>query len=61
MFVGEFPQNNTLSPSPKIIGCPKNCPKMKEFIQYLEIINSNDDCDDINNPLTQKICLDTYL
>tara|TARA_A100001015_G_C14923180_1_gene685161 strand:- start:400 stop:1335 length:936 start_codon:yes stop_codon:yes gene_type:complete len=42
MFVGEFPQNNTLSPSPKIIGCPKNCPKMKEFIEYLEIINSND-------------------
>ena len=37
MFVGEFSQ-----PSCKIIGCPKKNHKMKEFIEYLEIINSND-------------------
>ena len=37
MFVGDFSQ-----PSCKIIGCPKKSHKMKEFIEYLEIINSND-------------------
>jgi len=42
MFVGEFKNNNTFQGSALFMGCKKNCHKMKEFISYLEIINSND-------------------
>jgi len=48
MFVGEFIDNNITSaqvdffPNPMLMGCMKECPKMGEFISYLEILNSND-------------------
>ena len=52
--VGEFPNNSINShaiktmPSTNFIGCIKNCPKMKEFDNYLAILFTNDYSDEIN-------------
>ena len=35
-------------PSTNFIGCIKNCPKMKEFDNYLAILFTNDYSDEIN-------------
>ena len=47
MFVGEFLNNtssisNNFIPSNKLMGCNANNAKMKEYINYLEILNSTD-------------------
>ena len=49
MFVGEFPNNtssgslnNKFLPSTELMGCNANNENMKEFIKYLEILNSTD-------------------
>jgi len=54
MTVGEFPNKSSNShvmhymPSTKLIGCNKQCNKMSEFINHLEIILSKDYTNEIN-------------
>jgi len=54
MFVGELidrsstSANTTFAPSTKFMGCKKNCSIMKEYIQYLENVNSTDYTDESN-------------
>jgi len=52
--IAEFPNNSNYShimnfmPSTKFMGCIKNCPKIKEFHNYLQILFSNDYTEQIN-------------
>jgi len=54
MFVGELIDRNSTSnqvnyfPNTKIMGCEKECMMMKEYIAYLETLNSTDFTDESN-------------
>lgn len=54
MFVGELlnrsssSENKLYSPSTQFMGCNKNCKVMKDYIKYLEDINSHDYTDESN-------------
>ena len=39
----------------------ENSQEKKIYLDQRKIINSQDDCDKINNAQSQKNCLDTYL
>ena len=38
-----------------------NSQEKKIYLEQRKIINSQEDCDEINNAQSQKNCLDTYL